>query len=126
MSEQTIALADALPGMALASALCDAAGSVLLPQGAILSAATLAALQRRDVRQITVQAAEQGTMQAAQCGAASAIPAAPAGAAMESPPASGEPPLQRLQHLFRHSATIEDSGQLMALLERYRSGDAPC
>lgn len=44
-------------GMVLADALRDAAGGVLLPQGATLTAAMLAGLRRREVAELSVEVA---------------------------------------------------------------------
>ncbi|HYD81972.1 MAG TPA: hypothetical protein VEC06_19390 [Paucimonas sp.] len=47
-------LDQAVPGMTLSEALCDAKGDVLLPQGATLTEAVLAALRRRGVESLPI------------------------------------------------------------------------
>lgn len=51
---QHIALADVRPGMVLSDVLLDRQGQVLLPQGAILSAAIIALLPRHGVDMLAV------------------------------------------------------------------------
>jgi hypothetical protein len=48
-SYQHLPLAEVLPGMVLASELLDTQGKVLLPEGAVLTAAMIAALSRHGV-----------------------------------------------------------------------------
>jgi hypothetical protein len=47
-------LEQATPGMTLSEPLCDAKGEVLLPQGATLTEAVLAALQRRGIDMLPI------------------------------------------------------------------------
>ena len=47
-------LDQATPGMTLSEPLCDAKGDVLLPQGATLTAAVLAALERRGIDSLPI------------------------------------------------------------------------
>jgi hypothetical protein len=93
-----IGLEQAAPGMTLAAALLDAHGAVLLPQDAVLTAASLAALRRRGVSRCVVRAAE--------------APATPAQLAQR---------VQRLEHVFRHCADAGGSRLLLQLLRDYRS-----
>jgi hypothetical protein len=92
--------------MVLAEALLDSHGGVLLPTGAVLSDATLASLRRRGVAGCSVLAPQAGD------GAEAADPAQAAARAQQA--------LQRLQHLFRHSADTDATGQLLRLLSDYR------
>jgi hypothetical protein len=98
-----IRLSDALAGMVLATDLRDAGGAVLLPAGTALSAASLASLGRRGVEELSVLA----------------VAAAPSEAQNE---AERLRRCARLARLFRHSATVEASGVLLAYLLRYRNG----
>lgn len=97
---QLISLEQAAAGMVLAEALLDAHGGVLLPQGATLSEASLASLRRRGIAScsIAVEEAEDPQLLAQR----------------------RERAMQRLQHLFRHSAGIEDTPLLLQLLSDYR------
>ncbi|MBN9421437.1 MAG: hypothetical protein BGO63_16365 [Candidatus Accumulibacter sp. 66-26] len=88
MAAKMLPIDQAEAGMVLADALRDAAGGVLLPQGATLTAAMLAGLRRREVAELSVDVCAE--------------PAAP-------PP---DPELrqimrkaveQRLRHLFRQA-----------------------
>jgi hypothetical protein len=106
MSSILVDLDEASAGMVLAEALLDTHGAVLLPQGAVLSDATLASLRRRGVACCSVLAPEP----------------------VEDPAlaeARRQQALQRLQHLFRRSAPDgADSGaggELRRLLADYRS-----
>jgi hypothetical protein len=47
-------LEQATPGMTLSEPLCDAKGEILLPQGATLTEAVLAALQRRGIDMLPI------------------------------------------------------------------------
>jgi hypothetical protein len=51
---QLIALADARPGMVLSDVLLDRVGQVLLPRGAVLTAAALASLERHGLGMVPV------------------------------------------------------------------------
>lgn len=100
MSGRLIALEQAAAGMVLAEALCDANGALLLPAGATLSAAALAALRRRGVASCSI-----------------AAPGEPA------PPESvqAQAATQRLQHLFRRSGEADAMPPLLRLLNDYRA-----
>ncbi|MBA5606369.1 hypothetical protein H3H36_13510 [Duganella sp. FT3S] len=106
-----ITLDQAGAGMVLADELSDGHGTVLLPQGAILTEATLASLRRRGVAQcVVVRPAQPGH------GDADADGGAPAARA-----ALRQHQLARLQHLFRHSAGQEANATLLQLLTDYRN-----
>lgn len=98
-----IDLAAATPGMALAAALVDAQGSVLVAQDAVLTDSILAALRRRGVARCVIRVDESAE-------------------ALEQERARG---VERLAWLFRHSAGCEGSAQLLAQLRAYRSGATP-
>jgi hypothetical protein len=94
---QHLALADVRPGMVLSDVLLDRQGQVLLPQGAILTAAIIALLPRHGVEMLAVLR-----------DAGSAEPA-PDHAALSA----------RLAHLFRNSGGDDDAGRATAILHRY-------
>ena len=96
-------LDQASAGMVLAEPLLDAHGAVLLPEGAVLSDSTLSSLRRRGVERCSVLPPPEPEED-------------PAVAA-----ARREQCLQRLQHMFRHSAQTEATGELLRLLADYRS-----
>ena len=107
---QHLALADVRPGMVLSDELLDQQGKVLLPQGAILSAAIIALLPGHGVDRLAVL-----------CGdTADGTPAPRPGPAPGTDPAAQQ---ARLAQLFRHSGAKaeaeagEDSAS--ALLRRY-------
>ncbi len=93
----------AMAGMVLSEDLLDGAGNVLLPQGVVLTAASLSSLRRRGVEQLAV--------------------------ACEAPPALDAQALarerERLQYrltrLYRHSAEQSATPALLALLRAYRA-----
>ena len=109
MNAMQIELENASAGMVLAEALLDSHGGVLLPPGAVLSEATLASLRRRGVAGCSVLAPPE------QDGEDAADPAQAAARPQQHLQA-----LQRLQHLFRHSADSDATGQLLRLLSDYR------
>ncbi|WP_426114885.1 hypothetical protein [Massilia sp. PWRC2] len=77
-----LALADVLPGMVLSDVLLDRQGQVLLPEGAVLTAAIIALLPRHGIDRLAVLKTEQ-----------------------ELPPAvviDEAAVTARLRHLFRH------------------------
>lgn len=82
---QELALDQLVAGMTLAQPLLDAHGAVLLPQDALLTEATLAALRRRGITHCTVRA-----------GSTAATPAQLAQAQAQR--------LKRLDYVFRHAA----------------------
>jgi hypothetical protein len=98
---QAIAIDDAMAGMVLAEALCDPAGGVLLPAGATLTSATLASLRRRGIESLGVV----GDSAAEDPGASAA---------------ERERQCARLARLFRHSAEVGATGELLERLYRYR------
>ncbi|WP_300759717.1 hypothetical protein [Janthinobacterium sp.] len=105
-----LALDLAQEGMVLARALTDAAGAVLLAQGATLTAANLAALRRRGVESCCIIGSEE----------AAADPAAQAQAAR-----TRARQLERLQLLFRATSPDSAGAELLALLQRYRQEGQP-
>jgi hypothetical protein len=105
-----IDLAAATPGMALAAALLDANGSVLVAQDAVLTEGMLAALHRRGVARCLVRVAADTQEEQAQAQAA----------AQERARA-----VQRLAQLFRHRDDCAGSALLLAQLRAYRSGEMP-
>lgn len=58
MSAKMLPIDEVLAGMVLAAPLLDAAGGVLLPQGATLSESMLAGLRRREVAELCIEVAE--------------------------------------------------------------------
>lgn len=103
-----IDLEAAVPGMALAAALLDANGSVLVAQDAVLTEGMLAALHRRGVARCVVRVPADTQEEQAQA------------AAQERARA-----VQRLAQLFRHSDDCAGSALLLAQLRAYRSGEMP-
>lgn len=102
-SKQTLDLDQAGAGMVLAEDLTDAHGGVLLPAGASLTDANLASLRRRGIEACTVLVEEA--------------------AAAEDPAVRAAEQLrlqQRLARLFRASAGLEATPQLLQLLITYR------
>lgn len=99
-----IPIDDATAGMVLAEALCDPAGSVLLPAGATLTSATLNSLRRRGIESLGVV----GESAAEDAGASAA---------------ERERKCARLARLFRHSAEAGATGELLERLYRYRGKD---
>lgn len=101
MATKTIPLEAALPGMALASPVLDAGGSVLLPRGATLDAAVLASLRRREIAEVCVVMSEpppdQAMRELMRC-------------AVE----------QRLRHLFRTAGDGPASRSLYQAVLDYR------
>lgn len=102
-SVRQIDLQQAEAGMLLAETLHDSGGAVLLPQGAPLTAANIASLQRRGVATCRVLA-----------------PASPDDDAVKRQ--RRESALVRLERIFRHSDAHDASGHLLAILRRYREG----
>lgn len=101
-----ISLDQAVAGMTLAVALCDAAGAVLLPQDATLTDATLAALRRRGLMRCVVWS-DAGGADPAELARARALR------------------LARLDHLFRHARDSEGGAMLLARLRAYVEGTPP-
>ena len=100
-----IDLEQAVAGMTLAAALLDGHGGVLLPQDAALTDSTLAALRRRGVERCVVWAEETVDP-------------------VEAERARAER-LARLDYVFRHSAGVAGSLQLLQQLRRYREEAQP-
>lgn len=102
---QHLAVADVRPGMVLSDEIVDARGQVLLPRGAMLTAATIALLPRHGIASLAVLRADL----------AAAAPAPDLGAIQ-----------QRLDHLFRkHDADNQDdwgTGLLRRYIEDFRLG----
>ncbi|MDL2354893.1 MAG: hypothetical protein QFF03_06525 [Pseudomonadota bacterium] len=61
---QHLALVDVRPGMVLSDVLLDQQGQVLLPQGAVLTAAIIALLPRHGVERLAVLRADAGAVPA--------------------------------------------------------------
>lgn len=101
MATKTIPLEAALPGMALASPVLDAGGSVLLPRGATLDEAVLASLRRREIAEVCVELPEPPPDQAVR----------------ELMRAAVE---QRLRHLFRTAGDGPASRSLYQAVLDYR------
>ena len=83
-----LALADVRPGMVLSDELLDRQGQVLLPQGAVLTAAIIALLPRHGIDNLAVLRAMQDV--------------APAVVIDETAVSA------RLQHLFRHCGATDE------------------
>ena len=107
MSEREISIEQAQEGMVLAQALSDAGGAVLLAQGATLTAASLAALRRRNV---------------ARCHVVMDAPLDPAAQAQAEQERAHR--LERLAVLFRATPPDSAGAELLALLQRYRQGSS--
>ena len=103
----SIALEEANEGMALAAQVCDANGNLLLPAGAVLSAAMLAALARRGVGAVVVVGPPLDE------------------AGMAAREAERERQCARLARLFRASADQGASAQLLECLLAYRRNGTP-
>jgi hypothetical protein len=95
---QHIALADVRPGMVLSDVLLDQQGQVLLPQGAILSAAIIALLPRHGVDMLAVVPSEAGS-----------VAPGPDHGALQA----------RLAHLFRNTNADNTDGWATGILHRY-------
>ena len=106
-SGREISMEQAQEGMVLAQALSDASGTVLLAQGATLTAANLTALRRRNVESCHVVMDEV------------VDPVAQAHAEQERVCR-----LERLAVLFRATPADSAGAELLALLQRYRQGGA--
>jgi hypothetical protein len=104
-SATRIDIEQAEAGMVLARDLKDATGAVLLLAGASLSEGNLASLRRRGVAACVVllDSADDGGREADAAAAA----------------AERARRLQRLAHLFRHSAGEQATPQLLRLLNDY-------
>jgi hypothetical protein len=104
-SGREISMQQAQEGMVLAQTLSDASGAVLLAQGAVLTAASLTALRRRNVERCHVVADDD------------VDPVAQAHAEQERVRR-----LERLVVLFRATPPDSPGAQLLSLLQRYRQG----
>ncbi|MEJ7807041.1 MAG: hypothetical protein WKG03_14100 [Telluria sp.] len=105
-TDTTIDIDAASEGMILAHNLLDSGGAVLLPEGASLSASSLASLRRRGIEQLQVR-----------------VEAGPSAADLAVAQAERERRCQRLQHLFRSSAAVGASARLLEHLTAYRKGE---
>ncbi|MGZ9044390.1 MAG: hypothetical protein ACXW24_08160 [Telluria sp.] len=94
---QHLALADVRPGMILSDSLLDQHGQLLLPQGTVLTAATIALLPRHDIDTVPVLR--------------------PGGA--DSAPPDPEVVRQRVAHLFRKNDIDNQDDWATATLRRY-------
>jgi hypothetical protein len=92
---QHLGLADVRPGMVLSDVLLDQQGQVLLPQGAVLTAAIIALLPRHGVEMLAVRIGGGAP--------------APDEAAV----------LARLARVFRHCAGDNDDDWATGILHRY-------
>lgn len=92
-------------GMVLSHNLLDSGGAVLLPAGATLSPASLTSLRRRGVEHLQVRVAAQASE-----------------ADQAATRAERERQCQRLQRLFRSSAAVGASAELLEQLLAYRKG----
>lgn len=101
-------------GMVLSHSLLDSGGAVLLPAGASLSTASLASLRRRGIERLQVRVEHQ---------ASEADEAADEAANNAALQAERERRCQRLEHLFRSSAAVGASAQLLEQLVAYRKGN---
>ncbi len=95
---QHLPVADVRPGMVLSDVLLDQQGQVLLPQGAILTAAIIALLPRHGVEVLAVLR-----------GGAGGAEAGPDHAALQA----------RLAHLFRHNDIDNNDDSASGILHRY-------
>ncbi len=100
-----LALELAVSGMTLAAPLCDAKGDVLLPEGATLTDAMLAALRRRGIETLSVVVADH---------TASATAADMA--------AQHERMRQRIDYLFRRCNSHGASALLKQYLDDFLTG----
>lgn len=130
MSARVISLDDASAGMLLADALLDAHGGLLLPQGAALTASSLASLRRRGIEQCSVVdtggdgrdgvggagRGGDGGMGLREDDGVAADPAA-----LERRRALA---VERLRRLFRHCADGEAGAVLLHQLIDYRLREA--
>ena len=97
---QHLALADVRPGMILSDVLLDKQGQVLLPQGAVLTAATIALLPRHGVEMLPI----------AQTDAAHHVQQAPIDAAAVE---------ARQDRLFRKNDVDNQNDWATGILRRY-------
>jgi hypothetical protein len=95
---QHLALADVRPGMVLSDVLLDQQGQVLLPQGAVLTAAIIALLPRHGVDVLAVLRGDAGGAEPA-----------PDHAALQA----------RLAHLFRNKDVNDNDDWATGILHRY-------
>lgn len=95
---QHLALAAVRPGMILSDELLDGHGHVLLPRGAVLTAATIAQLARHGIDSVAVQVAGD------------------AGTEPTPDPAAVQ---QRLAHLFRKNDIDNQNDWATGILRRY-------
>ena len=100
MSIQTVAIDAAVEGMILACDLCDNNG-ILLPQGAVLTELSLRSLRRRGIEACEVLVPEPAL-------------------SPEQRAAELERQHKRLAHLFRLSAAVGATPQLLERLSQYR------
>lgn len=95
---QHLALAALRPGMILSDELLDGQGQVLLPRGAVLTAATIALFPRHAIEAVAVLAAP---------------------GAMPAPAADPAAVLQRIAHLFRNNDIDNHDDRATGILRRY-------
>jgi len=97
-SYQHLALAEVKPGMILSDVLLDKQGQVLLPQGAVLTAATIALLPRHGI--VTLAVLHQGDAPGQQAPDATLVQ-------------------QRLARLFRKNEIDDPHDWATGILRRY-------
>ncbi|NML61081.1 hypothetical protein HHL21_08305 [Massilia sp. RP-1-19] len=95
---QHLALAEIRPGMILSDELLDDQGHVLLPRGAVLTAATIALMPRHGIAAVAVLAT---------------------GAVVQAPVADPAAVQQRLAHLFRKNDIDNQNDWATGILRRY-------
>ena len=94
---QHLGLAEIRPGMILSDELLDSRGHVLLPRGAVLTAATIALLPRHGIESIAVRVA----------------------GGADEPAADPAAVQQRLAHLFRKNDIDDQNDWATGILRRY-------
>ena len=95
---QHLALADVRPGMVLSDVLLDQQGQMLLPQGAVLTAAIIALLPRHGIDVLAVLRTDPGSV---------------------APDPDHAEVQARLAHLFRRCDAGNDDDWATAILHRY-------
>jgi len=101
LSYQLIALADVKPGMVLSDVLLDKQGQVLLAQGAVLTAATIALLPRHGIDMLPILRDGAG------------------GNESDAPEHDAAAIQARLDQLFRHNDRDDHNDWATGLLRRY-------
>lgn len=94
---------EATPGMTLAEDALNPRGKMVMPQGAVLTEASIDGLRRHDVTQLSVALPDEEAAKQAE--------------------AERQQQLQRIAHLFRHCDENQPAAQLRQYLTRYRQGE---